>query len=248
MLNINVLNQRFSKNFNDVFEQQFAIAPKNRCFFIAEGQSNIIHFFYQKDFAEFEAVEERLIICNQINEKYIAGFDLIKEDFRIFKISNVVGIENHLKHLNNIEDKEEYFSELKQYIFFNPNVSYFLDLNDLNKEEDDYIEFLFPKEAIKNFKHFLHLENTNFQTIPTDSVNFVIKIEEEKSEKNVETNNPSIILLDNEKAKEIASQLIKEHNINNYVIVEDNLQGMHKNFLTLKELIDLIIQKYSNVN
>ena len=235
MLNINELNQQFSKDFSKILNQKFIITDKNKCFFINDDQRNIIHFYYLKDGELYS--ENRFLVCTKINEDYIEGYDLVKEDFRRFKISNILKIENHLKELESFMEFKKYFHELEKIIFEN-DMTYFCDLETLEETQEDE-DKNFPKEAVDNLLSFLCMKN------PTDFKIVKIKIEEE-SEENVEEINPTIILLNSKKEKEIASQLIKDHNINNYVIVEDDLQGMHKKFLTLKELIDLVIQKYAN--
>ena len=236
MLNINELNQQFSKDFSKILNQKFIITDKNKCFFINDDQRNIIHFYYLKDGELYS--ENRFLVCTKINEDYIEGYDLVKEDFRRFKISNILKIENHLKELEPFMKFEKYLHELEKMIFEN-DMSYFCDLETLEETQENDEEINFPKEAVDNLLSFLSMKN------PTDFK--IVKIEiEEESEENVEEINPTIILLNSKKEKEIALHLIKEHNINNYVIVEDDLQGMHKKFLTLKELIDLVIQKYAN--
>ena len=233
MLNINELNQQFLKDFSKILNQKFIITDKNKCFFISDDQRNIIHFYYLKDGELYS--ENRLLVCTKINEDYIEGYDLVKEDFRRFKISNILKIENHLKELESFMEFKKYFHELEKIIFEN-DMTYFCDLETLEETQEDE-DKNFPKEAVDNLLSFLGMKN---------SIDFkIVKIEEE-SEENVEEINPTIILLNSKKEKEIASQLIKDHNINNYVIVEDDLQGMHKKFLTLKELINLVIQKYTN--
>ena len=236
MLNINELNQQFLKDFSKIFNQKFIITDKNKCFFISDDQRNIIHFYYLKDGELYS--ENRFLVCTKINEDYIEGYDLVKEDFRRFKISNILKIENHLKELESFMEFKKYFHELEKIIFEN-DMTYFCDLETLEETQEDE-EKNFPKEAVDNLLSFLGMKN------PTDFKIVKIEIEEESQEENVEEINPTLVLLSSEKEKEIATQLIKEHDINNYVIVEDDLQGMHKQFLTLKELIDLVIQKYTN--
>ena len=234
MLNINELNQQFSKDFSKILNQKFIITDKNKCFFISDDQRNVIHFSYLKDGELYS--ENRLLVCTKINEDYIEGYDLVKEDFRRFKISNILKIENHLKELESFMEFKKYLHELEKIIFEN-DMTYFCDLETLEETQEDENKN-FPKEAVDNLLSFLGMEN------PIDFK--IVKIEIEEEKENVEEINPTIILLNSKKEKEIASHLIKEHNINNYVIVEDDLQGMHKKFLTLKELIDLVIQKYAN--
>ena len=236
MLNINELNQQFSKDFSKILNQKFIITDKNKCFFISDEQRNVIHFSYLKDGELYS--ENRLLVCTKINEDYIEGYDLVKEDFRRFKISNILKIENHLKELEPFMKFEKYLHELEKMIFEN-DMSYFCDLETLEETQEDEEEN-FPKEAVDNLLSFLGMVN------PSDFKIVKIEIEEESQEENVEEINPTLVLLSSEKEKEIATQLIKEHDINNYVIVEDDLQGKHEKFLTLKELINLVIQKYTN--
>ena len=252
MLNINELNQQFSKDFSKILNQKFIITDKNKCFFISDDQRNVIHFSYLKDGELYS--ENRLLVCTKINEDYIEWYDLVKEDFRRFKISNILKIENHLKELEPFMKFEKYLHELEKMIFEN-DMSYFCDLETLEETQEDDEEINFPKEAVDNLLSFLGMTNSSdFKIVKVEeedlgALNFSIKIEKESQKEhkeNVEENNPTLVLLSSEKEKEIATQLIKKHDINGYVIIEDDLQGKHEKFLTLKELINLVIQKYTN--
>ena len=164
MPNINNLNQQFSKDFSKILNQKFIITEKNKCFFIDDNQYNILQFFYLEDGDLY--VELKLIICTKIEEDYIEGYDLIKENFERFKISNILSFENRLKELETFKEfKQEYFQKLWKILFKN-NTSYFCDLETLESEEMEEVNF--PKKAVDNLSHFLRtLEPSDFKIVET---------------------------------------------------------------------------------
>ena len=166
MPNINNLNQQFSKDFSKILNQKFIITEKTKCFFIDDNQYNILQFFYLEDGDLY--VELKLIVCTKIEEDYIEGYDLIKEDFGRFKISNILTFENRLKELEPLtEFKQEYFKELDKILFKN-NASYFCDLETLELEEME--EANFPKKAVDNLSQFLRaLEPSDFKIVKTEN-------------------------------------------------------------------------------
>ena len=167
---LNQLNRQFSKDFSKILNQKFIITEKTKCFFIDDNQYNILQFFYLEEGDLY--VELKLIICTKIEEDYIEGYDLIKENFERFKISNILKIENHLKELETFKEfKQEYFQKLGKILFKN-NTSYFCDLETLESEEMEEVkmeEVNFPKKAVDNLSHFLRtLEPSDFKIVETE--------------------------------------------------------------------------------
>ena len=162
---LNQLNRQFSKDFSKILNQKFIITEKTKCFFIDDNQYNILQFFYLEDGELY--VELKLIVCTKIEEDYIEGYDLIKENFGRFKISNILSFENRLKELETFKEfKQEYFQELEKILFKN-NISYFCDLETLETEEMEEVNF--PKKAVDNLSQFLRtLEPSDFKIVETE--------------------------------------------------------------------------------